>query len=126
MRRKYILLVVMLLSIVACWEQAELTPLPPPPQFLDLPANARIVCPEEEMLRKGSIALWPDIAHFPADDSSKIPDRGGDQTGIVEHCTPIIMLDYKWSEFEQKFWLLIDTPDSKQGWLSSVYVDFVR
>lgn len=85
MKFKSVFLIVVLLQmgIVACQGQTVPTPMPPTPptQFLDLPINARIVCPEGKGLRT---YLWPDIAHAPRDDSSTNPDRGGEPVEIVD------------------------------------------
>lgn len=38
-------------------------------------------------------------------------------------CTQITILGYEWSTFDEAFWLLIETKEGNQGWVSANYVN---
>ena len=129
MKRTFRWLAVILLlgSLVGCQvllpTPKPLAPEPGTPNhLLNLPAEARIKCPENEALR-GSPVLWEHAERPPRDASSKIGERGNN-LGPIDDCTPVSMLDYEWSGFRGEFWVLVEDASGRSGWLSVEFVEF--
>jgi hypothetical protein len=70
------------------------TPLPPapetPPDLLNLPATARTLCPDDELIRQSLVALWQHAAR-PPNELGAIANTGK-EIGEIKFCTDVIVL----------------------------------
>ena len=123
----FLITIFVCIFLASCQEsstQENATPnIPTPFPILDqLPQSAEMRCEDNPQYNNNPLSLWQHVAQIPQYTSSSNPDRGS-KTGSVMFCTQITILGYEWSTFEETFWLLIETKEGAQGWVSANYVN---
>ncbi len=124
-RRMSLFALAMLVGVVlACGS----TPTPPPPTpvppayLRNLPTWARIECPDQESWQVGR-TLWEHAEQPPSEWGSTMGNRGID-LGVIQSCESVEVVSYKWSDFGEEFWVLVDNHNGQRGWLAAKYVEF--
>ncbi len=104
-------------------ESIQETPTPPP-ELLDLPADAQIQCFNDSNLDRGGSYIWEFPGIEPSDSNSAYQGDTGERIGTLPSCTWVTITNYSWSETDQEFWVLVDA-DGVKGWIAFDLVNLV-
>lgn len=99
------------------------TPSTPPTTYLQLPQYGRADCLRDASVRV-DVPLWqyPGLSSPKDDSGGSSRSITGDALAFIPPCTVVRVIDFRWSEQDDEFYLLVEYGNVK-GWAEEKYME---
>lgn len=96
----------------------------PPVELQSLPHWIRIECAADQRVNIAGVTLWELPGTAPSDPNSAYQGNRGKQLGVIQGCTEVMVVEYRWSETDRFFWVLVKDVSDLEGWVPLDLLDF--